>query len=64
MKNAGKYRYCENTENQRMTEAKSTHTVRRGRIFPEIHWTEEQNLFYPQSKPDNVVATHFYSPIG
>ncbi|MBW4629648.1 MAG: hypothetical protein KME49_30100 [Brasilonema octagenarum HA4186-MV1] len=47
-----------------MTEAKSTHTVRRGRIFPEIHWTEEQNLFYPQSKPDNVVATHFYSQIG
>ena len=25
-----------------MTEAKSTRTVRRGRIFPEIQWTEEQ----------------------
>ncbi|MBW4615170.1 MAG: hypothetical protein KME21_18235 [Desmonostoc vinosum HA7617-LM4] len=25
-----------------MTEAKSTRTVRRGRIFPSIQWTEEQ----------------------
>ncbi|MBD2249907.1 hypothetical protein [Nostoc parmelioides] len=25
-----------------MTEAKSTHQVRRGRIFPEIQWTQEQ----------------------
>lgn len=25
-----------------MTEAKQTRTVRRGRIFPEIQWTEEQ----------------------
>jgi hypothetical protein len=25
-----------------MTETKTTHTVRRGRIFPEIQWTEEQ----------------------
>ncbi|MBE9206720.1 hypothetical protein IQ244_09380 [Nostoc sp. LEGE 06077] len=25
-----------------MTKAKSTHTLRRGRIFPEIQWTEEQ----------------------
>lgn len=41
MGNAGKYRYCEKRENQRVTEAKSTHTVRRGRIFPEIQWTEE-----------------------
>ncbi|MFM2062912.1 MAG: hypothetical protein RLZZ507_2582 [Cyanobacteriota bacterium] len=25
-----------------MTETKSTHTVRTGRIFPEIQWTQEQ----------------------
>ncbi|MDM9379631.1 hypothetical protein QUB80_02800 [Chlorogloeopsis sp. ULAP01] len=25
-----------------MTEAKSNHTIRRGRIFPEIQWTQEQ----------------------
>ncbi|MBD2301907.1 hypothetical protein H6G80_29825 [Nostoc sp. FACHB-87] len=25
-----------------MTEAKSTRTLRRGRIFPQIQWTEEQ----------------------
>jgi hypothetical protein len=25
-----------------MTETKTTHTVRRGRIFPEIQWTDEQ----------------------
>ncbi len=25
-----------------MTRAKSTRTARRGRIFPEIQWTEEQ----------------------
>jgi hypothetical protein len=25
-----------------MPETKSTHTVRRGRIFPEIQWTQEQ----------------------
>ena len=25
-----------------MTRAKSTHTARRGRIFPEIQWTKEQ----------------------
>lgn len=25
-----------------MTETKTTHTARRGRIFPEIQWTEEQ----------------------
>ncbi|BAZ47422.1 hypothetical protein NIES4103_00230 [Nostoc sp. NIES-4103] len=27
-----------------MTEAKSTSTIRRGRIFPEIQWTEEQKV--------------------
>jgi len=27
-----------------MTEAKSTHQTRRGRIFPEIEWTEEQQF--------------------
>jgi len=27
-----------------MTSAKSTRTVRRGRIFPEIQWSEEQQV--------------------
>jgi hypothetical protein len=27
-----------------MTETKQTRTVRRGRIFPEIQWTEEQKV--------------------
>jgi hypothetical protein len=42
-----------------MTEAKPTRQVRRGRIFPEIQWTEEQKarreaereIFYQRCKP-------------
>lgn len=56
-----------------MTETKTTRTVRRGRIFPEIQWTEEQfaqweaegEEFYQRCKPifDKVKAelidTHY-----
>ncbi len=56
-----------------MTEAKSIHTVRRGRIFPEIQWTEEQKAkrrderaaFHQRCKPifDRVkpqyIETHY-----
>lgn len=56
-----------------MTETKPTRTVRRGRIFPEIQWTEEQRAqdeaeseaFYQRCKPifDKVKAelidTHY-----
>ncbi|MBD2774814.1 hypothetical protein [Iningainema tapete] len=56
-----------------MTEAKRTRTVRRGRIFPEIQWTEEQKAqwqaereaFYQRSKPifdrlkPELIKTHY-----
>ncbi len=56
-----------------MTEVKATRTARRGRIFPEIQWTEEQKAqreakreeFYQRCKPifDKVqlelIATHY-----
>lgn len=56
-----------------MTEAKPTRTARRGRIFPEIQWTEEQKAkrqaereaFYQRCKPifDSVqpelIKTHY-----
>jgi hypothetical protein len=56
-----------------MTEVKPTRTVHRGRIFPEIQWTEEQKLqwrakleaFYQRCKPifDGVqsefIKTHY-----
>jgi hypothetical protein len=56
-----------------MTEAKPTGTARRGRIFPEIQWTEEQKAkrqaereaFYERCKPifDRVqpefIKTHY-----
>jgi hypothetical protein len=56
-----------------MTETKSTRTTRRGRIFPEIQWTEEQftqweveqEEFYQRSLPifDKVksefIETHY-----
>jgi hypothetical protein len=56
-----------------MTETKTTRTVRRGRIFPEIQWTEEQfaeweaerEAFYQRCKPifDKVksefIETHY-----
>lgn len=56
-----------------MTETKPTRTARRGRIFPEIQWTEEQKAkreaereaFYQRCKPifDRVqpqyIQTHY-----
>jgi hypothetical protein len=56
-----------------MTEAKSARTVRRGRIFPEIQWTEEQKaqwnaereafkqrckFIFDQVKPE-LIKTHY-----
>lgn len=56
-----------------MTEAKSTRTVRRGRIFPQIQWTEQQKAqrraereeFYQHCKPifdrvqPELIKTHY-----
>lgn len=56
-----------------MTEAKSTRIVRRGRICPEIQWTEEQKAqwkaehkaFYQRCKPvfdrvqPELIKTHY-----
>jgi hypothetical protein len=56
-----------------MTEAKPTRTARRGRIFPEIQWTEEQKAkreaereaFYQRCKPifdkvqPELIKTHY-----
>ncbi|MEC4815732.1 MAG: hypothetical protein SAK29_21015 [Scytonema sp. PMC 1069.18] len=56
-----------------MTEAKHTHVARRGRIFPEIQWTEEQfaqwkakqDEFYQRCKPiferikPELIKTHY-----
>lgn len=56
-----------------MTEARATRTTRRGRIFPEIHWTEEQKAqheaereaFYQRCKPvfdkvkSELIETHY-----
>jgi hypothetical protein len=35
-----------------MTEAKSTRTVRRGRIFPEIQWSEEKKAQWQAEKAE------------
>ncbi|WP_242055545.1 MULTISPECIES: hypothetical protein [Nostocales] len=56
-----------------MTETKPTRTARRGRIFPEIQWTEEQKAqreaereaFYQRCKPifdkvkSELIETHY-----
>jgi hypothetical protein len=56
-----------------MTEVKLTHTIHRGRIFPEIQWTEaqkaqwraEQEAFYQRCKPifnsvqSELIKTHY-----
>jgi hypothetical protein len=56
-----------------MTEVKQTRTARRGRIFPEIQWTEEQKAqwraereeFYQRCKPifdrvkPELIETHY-----
>ncbi|GAB1539842.1 hypothetical protein NUACC21_25090 [Scytonema sp. NUACC21] len=56
-----------------MTEVKSTRTARRGRIFPEIQWTEEQKVqreaeseeFFQRCKPifervkSELIETHY-----
>ena len=56
-----------------MTEAKTTRVVRRGRLFPEIQWSEEkkaewkakQQAFYQRCKPifdrlqPELIKTHY-----
>jgi hypothetical protein len=48
---AVQYRYCSKAE-LTMTEAKSTRTVRRGRIFPEIQWSSEKKAQWKAEKAE------------
>ncbi|BAZ79087.1 hypothetical protein SR1949_26470 [Sphaerospermopsis reniformis] len=70
--NIRQYKYCTKAE-PTMSEVKSTSTLRRGRIFPEIQWTQEQKaqwlaererlyqrckLIFDQVQPE-LIKTHY-----